>query len=152
MKRSRIKFLITITLLFLLVAGSVLGLHIHRFYTWADELEKSKSSDNYSLIIDSITCDVDDDWFDEICILTPGPTSGLFTFSMTVFNFSGTEYKSTFCTEFYYLSFMENSDGTVQVWGETQGESPTVHYFDISLQDGYVVLSENGEFLPYWGN
>ena len=152
MKRSRIKFLISITILFLLVAGSVLGLHIHRFYTRADELKKSKSSGNYSLIIDSITCDVDGDWFDEICILTPGPTSGLFTFNMTILNFTGTEYKSTFCTEFYYLSFVENADGIVQLRGETLGESSTVHYFDISFQDGYVVLSENGKFLPYWGN
>lgn len=152
MKRSRKKYFMSITILFLLAACSVLGLYVHRFYVRAEELEQSAFSEDRSPIIASITCDVDNDWFDEICVLTPGPTSGLFTFTMTVFDITGTEYQSTFCTECYYLSFAENADGTVQVRGETQGESPTVHYFDIFFKDGYVVLSENGELLPYWGS
>lgn len=150
MKKSR-KNVIMIAII-LLAAVAVPGLLIQRFYARADALDNAIRSSDYSPIIDSITGDVDDDWFDEHCYLTYGPTSGLFTFTLTIEEFYGVQYRSTFCTEFYYLSFVENEDGTVQVRGETQGEDPVVHYFDISIKDGIVLLSENGEPLPYWGS
>lgn len=147
MKKTRIKIIIVAIILILLAAIAVLGLLIHKSRTTIPAL-----SDGYSPIIASINCDVDDDWFGETCVLSCGPTSGLFTFTLTVREFTGTYYRSTFCTDCYYLSFVENEDGTVQVRGETQGENPEVHYFDISIKDGNVLLSENGDSLPYWGS
>ena len=96
--------------------------------------------------------DIDNDGIDEICGLGFGPTSGLFTFTVTVWEIDAVEYKSIFCTEHYALSLVENEDGTIQVRGETYGENPVVHYFDISIENGNVILSENGELLPYWGS
>lgn len=147
MNKSRTKIIIVTIIMILLAAIAVLGLLIHKSRAQIPEL-----SDGYSPIIDSINCDVDGDWFGETCVLSCGPTSGLFTFTLTVREFTGTYYQSTFCTEVYRLSFWENEDGTVQVRGETLGENPKVHYFDISIEDGNVLLSENGELLPYWGS
>lgn len=147
MKKSRTNAVIVAIILILLAAIAVLGLLIYKSRTQTPALP-----DGYSPIIDSINCDVDGDWFGETCILSYGPTSGLFTFTLTVQEFNGVYYRSTFCTEVYHLSFVENEDGTVQVRGETQGEDPVVHYFDISIEDGIVLLSENGELLPCWGS
>lgn len=152
MSRKRRKAIIVLIVLILLLLILLVGYYVLTSWTRSTMPLGSMLSEDYSPVIDSITCDVDGDWFKETCVLSCGPTSGLFTFTLTVREFTGTYYQSTFCSEVYRLSFWENEDGTVQVRGETPGENPNVHYFDISIEDGNVLLSENGELLPYWGS
>jgi len=96
----------------------------------------------------SVRCDIDGDGVEEYCTLGMGPTSGLFTFTFVAQAGDRVKYASIFNTRWYDLSFAYRN-GKLVVKGVTQsgGES----YFDISLRDGAVVLSENGEELPYWG-
>ncbi len=99
---------------------------------------------------DSIAFDVDNDGIDELCTLGMGPTSGLFTFTLTITENGVLEYFNIFLSEFYELSFAEQ-DGVLKLKGVTQGENPETHAYDILLKDGNVVLERNGEALGYWG-
>lgn len=97
---------------------------------------------------DSVRYDIDGDGVEEYCTLGMGPTSGLFTFTFAAQAGDQMKYASIFNTRWYNLSFVWEGS-TLKVKGVTQsgGES----YFDISVRDGAVVLSENGEELSYWG-
>lgn len=106
----------------------------------------------YLDIIDSITADIDGDGKDEQCFLKSGPTSGLFTFGIYVLE-AGSEnlkYTNIFQSEFYYLSFEKDSDGKIRVRGKTQDDEPVIHLFDVSVENGNIVLSENGDDVIYW--
>jgi len=91
--------------------------------------------------------DVDGDGVSEMCSMGMGRTSGVFTFTFTAAQDGETEYSCTFLSEFLHPSFEESEDGTVRVRGETQHEIPEVHYFDISVRDNHIVLTEDGEEL-----
>lgn len=106
----------------------------------------------YLDVIDSITADIDGDGKDEQCFLKSGPTSGLFTFGIYVLE-AGSEnlkYTNIFQSEFYYLSFEKGSDGKIRVRGKTQDDEPVIHLFDVSVENGNIVLSENGKKVSYW--
>lgn len=96
----------------------------------------------------SIDADIDGDGIIEHCSMGYGPTSGLFTFTFTATVNGEGKYFNIFNTEFYSLSFAKNN-GNVQVCGETQESQK--HYFDISVEEGTVVLTEEGTSLAYWG-
>ncbi len=96
---------------------------------------------------DTTFADIDNDEQEEKCCLGYGVTSGLFTFTLSVYGNDDVKYQSEFCTDFYYLSFIRNANGTLQVKGVTQGELPETHLFDIVLSDGEIKLTENGEAL-----
>lgn len=93
--------------------------------------------------------DVDGDGTDELWMIGYGPTSGLFTFTLTARENDEEKYSGIFCTEFYYLSFVVK-DGKLCVQGITQGENPETHIFDISIENGKLCLSENGEYIRSW--
>ena len=91
--------------------------------------------------------DIDGDGEDECCVLGYGRTSGLFTFTFSASE-AGTEqpeYSNVFCTEWYDLSFIICDDGIVRVQGIDQGEVPQTHLFDITIIDGNVHLTEEGQ-------
>lgn len=97
----------------------------------------------------SIDADIDGDGVIEHCSMGFGPTSGLFTFTFSASaNGEGKYFNIFHPDEWYELSFIENN-GNVQVCAESQGVP--IHYFDISVKDGNVVLTEDGRPLPYWG-
>ena len=92
--------------------------------------------------------DIDGDGIEEYCTLGMGPTSGLFTFTMAAQADSQLEYANIFHTDWYNLSFVHRN-GKLVVKGVTQdGEE---HFFDISLRDDAIFLSEKGQDLASWG-
>lgn len=104
----------------------------------------------YKTYIDKITADIDGDGSDEECVLGYGPTSGLFTFEFYAYENGTLKYFNIFCSEFYHLTFTESGDKT-RIQGVTQGDNPEIHLFDISIEEGNIVLAENGEQIPFWG-
>ena len=95
--------------------------------------------------------DIDGDGEREMLRLGYGPTSGVFTFTVTAYRdcepVAGTVYQS----EFYYLSF-EDNDGKVRVKGVPQADAATGVYFDISLSGDTLMLSDAGGELTPWGS
>ncbi len=92
--------------------------------------------------IDRVDYDLDADGRKETCILSYGPTSGIFTFCLAVTEDEKPEYCGFYISGFYHLRFVER-DGELKIQGITQGENPETHYFDISLRDTTVWLTEN---------
>lgn len=127
--------------------------------------EKSDSghligSSEYSAVIDTITADIDGDGKRENCVLTYGPTSGLYTvvFTATEVGSEKAEYINTFNmpytdgTEFY-----ETDKGQVQLkcgnsiyQSVVSAETEDV-YLDIKIEDGNIALYDGEEKIPYWG-
>ena len=103
----------------------------------------------FNTIFDTATFDIDDDGVDEVCTMSVGPTSGLFTFTFNAreLGTEKVEYHTVVYSQFYYLSFQKGSDGITRVQGITQGENPETHLFDISIKDGYVYLTETGVYI-----
>lgn len=96
----------------------------------------------------SIDADIDGDGVIEHCSMGFGPTSGLFTFTFSATANGEGKYFNIFNPkDWYQLSFVE-TNGKVQVCGESQ--DGLKHYFDISVKEGNVVLTEDGSPLTYW--
>lgn len=99
----------------------------------------------YHLVIDSILYDIDGDGKVDSCTLTPGPTSGLYSFCMNVNTASGNRYSCTYVLMGAYdLSFDLADDRTLRIKGQ---ESDEVVYFDIGLEDGNLMLFCEAEDL-----
>lgn len=47
----------------------------------------------------------------------------------------------------YDLSFHKGADGVTRVQGITRGDDTAIHLFDISVEDGNAVLTENGVLI-----
>ena len=101
-------------------------------------------------VIDAVVFDVDGDGKEEYCVLGPGPTSGIFSFSFYAFDTESEQpkYEQVFVTEFYYLSFVYDfQSDSVYIKGVTQGEEPQTHYYIPVIQNGQVTL-EKTEYEP----
>ena len=103
----------------------------------------------FEMVYDTATFDIDNDGFDEVCTMSIGPTSGLFTFTFNVreIGTGEVEYHTVIYSQWYDLSFQKGSDGITRVQGITQGENPITRLFDISIKDGNVYLTENGVYI-----
>jgi len=99
----------------------------------------------------SVLHDIDNDGVMDYCTIGPGPTSGVFTFTLTVTdeNKSTTKYINIFYHDPCSLSFVRNESGAVYLRAEDF--SPTsqadTHYYDIGIEGYLIVLSENGKKL-----
>ena len=111
------------------------------------------STSSYSPVIDTATFDIDSDGVKENCTLAYGPTSGLFTFTLTVWEPSengGTrEFYNVFLSDAGQLSFAETENGW-KLRLKPQFSEQEIFY-DFSVLDGNIVLTSNGESLGYWG-
>lgn len=103
---------------------------------------------DFSRGFDSMKFDIDGDGRDELCTLTPGNTSGLFTFVFEVIDLEQNivEYESVIYSQPCEPSFITGDDGITRVkaapfYGQEEGE---IHIYDISLSDGGIILTENG--------
>lgn len=109
---------------------------------------------SYSPIIDTAAFDIDGDGKEERCTLSHGPTSGLFTFTLNVWEIgspnSKFEYFNIFNGEVGNLSFAETDNG-MKLCLETYGEQPKIIYYDFGIKDGNITLTANGEAVAYWG-
>ncbi len=109
-------------------------------------------------IIDCIRFDIDKDGVEEICTLSYGPTSDLFTFVISVreHDEEELEYFNMFTSEYYDLSFILSGSRDMNLIGWTpNGEPEEYYYFDIRFEDGnialYMDMEEAEEQVAYWG-
>lgn len=111
----------------------------------------------YENVIDSTVFDIDGDGVSEHCVLTYGPTSGLYTvvFSATEVGKNEAEYINTFNipytgdTEFY-----ESTDGKLKIKCENhiyeKDETEDV-FLDIVIENNNIILKNGNETIEYWG-
>ena len=102
---------------------------------------------SYSPVIDTATFDIDSDGVKENCTLAYGPTSGIFTFRLTVWepsdNGGKREFYNTYQSPWGALSFEETENG----WKLRLGDD----FYDFQIRDGNVFLIRRDEFLGFWG-
>lgn len=111
-------------------------------------LRTIKINDEFINTYDTVSADIDGDGTMEECVLEYGRTSGVFSFTFSASKNGRIKYQDTFFpAKWYDLFFVKTSDGKIKVKGLTQGDYPEVHFFDISIKDGHIVLSENGKAL-----
>ena len=104
----------------------------------------------YSPVIDTATFDIDGDGKNEQCTLRYGPTSGLFTFVLSVSENGRLEYYNVYSSGLVgKMSFETTTEGT-KLHLVTQGDVQPIEY-SFSVKDGNIVLSANGENVAYWG-
>lgn len=104
-------------------------------------------------LIDSISYDIDGDGKTEMCTMTYGPTSGLFSFclyaSPVEITGGGAKYSETYVLSgAYRLSFELTADDKLRIKGEGYGETEDTVYFEPEVRDGRIVLvTDNRELL-----
>jgi hypothetical protein len=107
--------------------------------------------EDFGVIIDTMTFDVDGDGKDEVCTIGPGPTSGVYSFTFTATEDGEPEYYNVFTGAFYYLSFEKMPGGAVRLRGVTQGADPEIHYFKIGVDaNKNITLSGANQFFMFW--
>ena len=97
--------------------------------------------------------DIDNDGIEEKCCLGYGPTSGVATFTLTVFEGEQFEYAGLFSPDHCDISFFQEEDGTLKVqmknWAVAEYPSIIGELYDIVIRDGHLILvGEDGEILP----
>lgn len=119
--------------------------------------------------IDHAFFDVDGDGEQETCILSYGPTSGLYTIMFTVRQGDNYEYNTIFCPQFTYLRDPTDFEGGYNLYSNYRfgiGEkgyvitatgdevvNPKPLVLEISIRDGQIVLTaEDGTEMQVWGN
>lgn len=119
--------------------------------------------------IDHAFFDIDNDGKEETCILSYGPTSGLYTFMFTVRQGDIYEYNTIFCPQFTYLRDPTDLEGGYNLYSnyrfgvkdgryivtavEDSPARPKPLELKISIRDGQVVLTaEDGTEMQVWGN
>ncbi|MBQ7646489.1 MAG: hypothetical protein IJS94_04395, partial [Clostridia bacterium] len=103
-------------------------------------------------LLDSAEFDIDNDGEDEYCSVTYGPTSGLFTITLSACDKEGNvKYKNTFSTVPGDIKFaMENGEFMLYHCLDDN----RCHYHAISVDKDIIVLSNvgtNGCRMEYWG-
>ncbi len=108
---------------------------------------------SYGPIIDSASFDIDDDGIAEWCTIGYGPTSGLFTIVLSASENGTLEYYNIFDGHHGLPHFME-SNGKMQLWLALNAQVSRQLMYDISVEDGNIVLMPFGGQTPswnYWG-
>lgn len=110
----------------------------------------------YSPIIDSMLADIDNDGRTEICTISYGPTSGLFTFKFSIKDYINgeLEYFNIFNSTFYELTFETDRSGHFYLSGKTQDGTEEAYWLGISLEKGNIVLTPDQDskgVIEYWG-
>ncbi len=109
---------------------------------------------DFSACYDSASFDMDKDGKAEQYSLGIGPTSGLFTFTLTRSDSDGSKYSAVFFPSRNYsdLRLEVSEDGRLFVCGDPYLSADiTSHYYEVSLEDGILTLTMNGEKMGYWG-
>ncbi|MBR2615828.1 MAG: M56 family metallopeptidase [Clostridia bacterium] len=100
-------------------------------------------------VIDTASFDIDYDGRIEVCTLRYGPTSGVFTFMLSVTENGLPEYFNLYEARWGDLSFAETEDGVKLCLAGATGEEDT--YYSFAVREGNVVLSSPEETLSFWG-
>jgi hypothetical protein len=104
----------------------------------------------------STVCDVDGDGRLETCMLTYGPTSGLFTFTLSVYRNGTAVYRNTFQTAYGYFRFQRMTDGLNLYYYDADSIKTTGRStagYAVTIENGAIVLTDRdtGETVEYWG-
>ncbi len=99
---------------------------------------------------DTKVFDIDGDGVEEECLIFPGPTSGIFTYVLMAFENGSPEYFNVYWVRHCLVSFTEDEPIRLKGTPHPNDEDQTVHYYDISIDEGNICLSENGEALTYY--
>ena len=119
--------------------------------------------------VDHAFFDIDSDGVEETCILSYGPTSGLYTIMFTVRQGDNYEYNTIFCPQFSYLRDPTDFEGGYNLYSNYRFASKGDRYIitaigdsparpeplelEISIRDGQIVLTaEDGTEMQVWGN
>lgn len=109
-------------------------------------------TESYRPYIDRIDYDIDGDGQKEICTLTYGPTSGLFSITL----YAETAGSLIKCVDTYVLgnsydlSFIAEGNG-LRLKGENPQATPQTVYLDVSFADGHIRLFCEDETV-LWGS
>ncbi len=118
----------------------------HRTLTRRKYLPTTSST----ILPNPLSCDIDGDGKYETFSLWPGPTSGLFTVNIGIYENGKPEYYNTFNIEHFSEYYVDQSFGNYFV---TRGTNDTLKCYAISFLDGNLVLTDesSGEMVSYWG-
>lgn len=116
--------------------------------------ESEMGTQVYSPIIDSISYDIDGDGKTEMCTMTYGPTSGLFSFCLYAspmeITGAGAKYSEIYVLAgAYRLSFDVTSGNKLRIRGESHGDTGETVYFDVAVREGRIVLACEDEELLF---
>lgn len=103
--------------------------------------------------IDSAVFDVDGDGREETCALYYGPTSGIFTFTFSVFEGDILEYRNTFTANHGELRFVQQDDGTMVLSHQRNYMEDGPEIYKIVIADGNITLLDESytTVVAYWG-
>lgn len=122
----------------------VFNLNVFSSYIGPSDLQES-----YNELTNSIAFDIDNDGIPETCMITPGPTSGLFSITVTVTENGIPEYRNTFTTEWFEYKLRTEPDGSVVLAGMGYNDKEII--LQIGVENDTIVLSGNTE-VSYWGS
>ena len=104
----------------------------------------------------STVCDVDSDGQLETCMLTYGPTSGLFTFTLSAYRNGTAVWRNTFQTAYGYFDMRVKPGGMVLTFFDKESVKATRENsvpYAVTIENGMIVLTnvKTGETVEYWG-
>ena len=105
----------------------------------------SDLQDSYSELLKGATWDIDEDGIPENIMVSPGPTSGLFSITITVTENGIPEYRNFFTTEWFQYELRTEPDGRVVLAGTGNDDKEIV--MQIGVEEDNIVLSGNADFL-----
>ena len=119
------------------------------FWSWKTE---DMVVDNFHEI-DSAVFDVDGDGREETCALYYGPTSGIFTFTFSIFEGDILEYRNTFTANHGELRFVQQDDGTMVLSHQRNYTEDGPDIYHIVVADGNITLLDESytTVVAYWG-
>ena len=102
---------------------------------------------------DSAIFDIDGDGINEECIISPGPTSGIYSFQFSVFENGELEYFNIYSSlESGNMMFTKNNNGDVKlITKKFVPYDEPIYYIDIAIVDGVLTLHSDELDLHAWG-
>lgn len=108
----------------------------------------------YEIVFDSVCFDIDGDGIKEDCSLGYGPTSGIYTFTFSVYENGKLEYFNIFASlGVSNIHFDTNENGQVLLCGTqfVNENEPYTRYMSLAILDGNVSIFSDEQDITYWG-
>ena len=108
----------------------------------------------YEIVFDSVSFDIDGDGIKEDCSLGYGPTSGIDTFTFSVYENGELEYFNIFASlGVSNIHFNTNENRQVQLCGTQfiNENEPYTRYMSLAILDGNVSIFSDEQDISYCG-